>query len=87
MTEVLSQLAENIAKELKTEAPVQLSLWSDPEREQFERNRDSLQARLEEISYEIERETKAIHKKYENPTPRLFPVAVTFLVPNKLAEK
>ncbi|MCP4353427.1 MAG: DEAD/DEAH box helicase family protein [Desulfobacterales bacterium] len=85
ITEVLSQLAENIAKELKAEPPQQLSLWSDPEQEQFERNRGSLQARLEEIPDEIEREIKAVHKRYYNPTPRLFPVAVAFLVPSKLA--
>ncbi len=85
ITEVLSQLAENIAKELKAEPPQQLSLWSDPEQEQFERNRGSLQVRLEEIPNEIEREIKAVHKRYDNPTPRLFPVAVAFLVPSKLA--
>lgn len=87
MTAVLNQLAESIADELGTEAPVQLGLWQDAEREQFERNRSSLQLRLEEIPGEIERETAAIRKRYENPSPRLFPVAVCFLIPERIAVK
>jgi hypothetical protein len=44
-----------------------------------------MRARLKEIPAEIERETAAIQARYANPQARLFPVAVTFLVPEKLA--
>jgi hypothetical protein len=34
---------------------------------------------------ELARETEAIRRRYADPQPRLFPVAVTFLVPEGLA--
>jgi hypothetical protein len=34
---------------------------------------------------ELARETDAIRHRYADPQPRLFPVAVTFLVPEGLA--
>ena len=52
------------------------------EREQFERNRDFLRARTRAIPDEIELETEAIRSRYADPKPRMFPVAVTFLVPD-----
>ncbi len=65
---------------------MQLTLFDDPEREQFERNKLALQSRLKEIPAEIERETAAIKARYVNPQPRMFPVAVTFLVPERMAK-
>jgi hypothetical protein len=62
----------------------QLTLFSTPEREQFERNMNSLKARAEQIPREIEQETSLILKRFENPSARLFPLAVTFLIPQKL---
>lgn len=53
--------------------------------EQFERNVDALRRRLHEIPREIEKETEAIKARFADPQPRMFPVAVTFLVPQKLA--
>jgi ERCC4-related helicase len=55
------------------------------ENEQFERNKDFLRARTKAIPAEIERETAAIKSRYADPQPRMFPVAVTFLVPEKMA--
>ncbi len=55
------------------------------EQEQFERNVDALRHRLQEIPEEIERETEAVKLRFADPQPRLFPVAVTFLVPQKMA--
>jgi len=55
------------------------------EQEQFERNVDALRRRLTEIPKEIEKETEAIRARFANPQPRMFPVAVTFLVPARLA--
>lgn len=60
-------------------------LFDDPERDQFERNKDAMRARAQEIPGEIERETEAIKARFANPQARIFPVAVTFLVPEKLA--
>jgi superfamily II DNA or RNA helicase len=57
------------------------------EREQFERNVDALRRRLEEIPTEIEKETQAIQKRFAEPQHRMFPVAVTFLVPARMARE
>ena len=54
------------------------------EQEQFERNVDALRRRLGEIPGEIEKETAAIRARFADPQPRMFPVAVTFLVPSRL---
>jgi hypothetical protein len=56
------------------------------ENEQFERNKDFLRARTKAIPAEIERETAAIKARHADPQPRMFPVAVTFLVPEKMAK-
>jgi SNF2 family DNA or RNA helicase len=55
------------------------------EREQFERNVDSLRARIRAIPGEIEHEIEAIKARFADPQPRMFPVAVTYLVPEILA--
>jgi hypothetical protein len=44
-----------------------------------------LQARADAIPAEIEQETAAIRERFAEPQPRLFPVAVTFLVPERFA--
>ena len=85
MTATLTELAERIRLELKEDSDEQLLLWTEPEKEQLRLNRQSLQDRLTRIPVEIERETEAIRQRYANPTPRLFPVAVTFLVPRRIA--
>ena len=50
------------------------------------RDRDlaALRRRLDEIPGEIERESAHLRDRYKNPTARLFPVAVTYLIPRKL---
>ena len=65
---------------------MQRTLFDDPEREQFERNKLALQSRVKEIPDEIERETEAIKARYADPQPRMFPVAVTFLVPERMVK-
>jgi len=59
--------------------------WGDEERHQLERNMTALRARVLEIPGEIKRETEAIKKRFADPQPRMFPVSVTFLVPEKMA--
>ena len=55
------------------------------EEEQFKRNADALRARLQAIPEEIKEETKEIEARFANPQPRMFPVAVTFLMPERMA--
>lgn len=80
LTKVLQELARTLQEELKSEPPLQLLLFSDQEKDQLARDRDSLQARLDAIPAEITRETAAIRRRYAEPTPRMFPVAVEWVV-------
>jgi hypothetical protein len=45
---------------------------------------NSLKARAAQIPQEIEQETALVRKRFANPTARLFPLTVMFLVPQKL---
>jgi hypothetical protein len=83
MRSILSELQAGIRSQLADVKP-QLELFSIPEREQFERDRGALERRLAEIPGEIEREEAAIRTRYAKPSPRLFPVSVTYLVPERL---
>jgi hypothetical protein len=87
MRTILEELESSIWAELEEAEQPQLELFSTPEREQFERNKGALWERLESIPDEIERETQAIRARYADPTPRLFPVAVTYLIPRKIARE
>jgi len=84
ITSILTELKKSIEAELKDPEYNQVSLFDDPEMERFERNKDALRARVKEIPEEIERETKAIRARFADPQARMFPVAVTFLVPEKM---
>ncbi len=85
ITAVLTDLRDTIGAELRRitgEEGGQLAFdFNNEEREQFERNAEALQRRLDEIPDEIELETEAVRARYISPTPRLFPAAVEFLVP------
>jgi DNA anti-recombination protein RmuC len=85
ITAILTELRESILKELDEPEFKQLELFSNTEKEQFERNVNSLKLRVEQIPGEIEREVAAIQARFANPTPRLFPLAVIYLIPQKLA--
>lgn len=86
ITAILTELKRAIEVELHEPAVTQLMLpmFSDTERDQFERNAAALRARAAQIPAEIVAETMAIKARYADPQPRLFPVAVTFLVPERL---
>ena len=82
---ILEELQRSIEKEMAdTTKPLQLDLFSNDEREQFERNRQSLELRLKQIPDEISKEKEIIRQRYADPQPRLFPLAIAFLVPPKL---
>ncbi len=85
MRAVMTELAQSIRAQLEAQAPDQLELWEDEEIEQRERNRESLEARLKAIPEEIEREASEITRRYADPTPRVFPVSTTFLVPESFS--
>ena len=80
----MQELAERIGEELDAVNP-QLELFTTPERDQFERDRNALRRRLDELPGEMDREERLIRTRYADPHPRLFPVAVTYLVPAQLA--
>ena len=81
-----TELQKTIQDELdQASDEVQLQLFSTPEKEQFDRNADALRARLRAIPGEIEKETEAIKARFADPQPRMFPVAVTYLVPARMA--
>ncbi len=84
MRAILLELKKAIDTELNDPAYQQLSLFDDLEKDQFERNKDFLRARSKAIPAEIELEMAAIKSRYADPQPRMFPVAVTFLVPERM---
>ncbi len=83
---ILRELEKTIRSQLD-EPETQMEFWTAPEREQLELNMQSLRTRLQQIPAEIERETANLRARYRNPTPRLFPVTVTFLIPKRLANE
>lgn len=84
ITTILAELRNTIQAELDRPIHRQLQLFSTPEREQFERNVDWLRARVRAIPQGIDDETEAIRSRFADPQPRMFPVAVTYLVPARL---
>lgn len=79
--QVLTELKATIEAELKEPDAEQLVLFSAEEREQLRRDIDALRRRLETIPEDIEIETEAIRRRFADPEPRLFPAAVTILLP------
>jgi SNF2 family DNA or RNA helicase len=80
---VLGELDTMIRRELGQPEYQQLSLFTSSEREQYNRNVQALRLRLAQIPEEMEKEIAATRRRYADPQPRLFPVAVTFLVPER----
>jgi superfamily II DNA or RNA helicase len=84
ITAVLTELRQQIINELNEPEVEQMELFSSTEKEQLERNLSSLRLRVEQIPQEIEQEVAVIRARFVEPTPRLFPLAVAYLVPQKL---
>ena len=80
---ILKELARAIEAELDEPDVQQLDLPGFNEEDRGI-HRNALIARLGEIPDEIEREKAAIQKRFASPQTRLFPVAITFLVPQRL---
>jgi hypothetical protein len=82
----LNELAATIRREALGEHGEQLQLITGLEldaadRRQVERDVHALRARLDAIPGEIALEQEAISRRYASPTHRLFPAAVSLLVP------
>jgi hypothetical protein len=88
---VLEELKRTISAELvelekpNPQLPLPFEEFNAAEREQYRRNIDALRLRLDQIPGELVQETKGIAARYADPQARLFPVAVMFLVPSRLA--
>jgi superfamily II DNA or RNA helicase len=85
MRAILDELRRSIEAELEQPSVAQLELFSDVERQEREHNYAALRRRLQQIDLELEQELELIRHRFENPQPRLFPVALTFLIPEHLA--
>lgn len=83
---VLTELARTIEAELRD--PKQFAFDFDrldkAERSQVEHDLDALRARVAAIPDEIEAEVAEIQRRYSRRTVRLFPAALTFIVPRRL---
>jgi hypothetical protein len=60
--------------------------FSELGKEQYGRNKDAMRARLRETPDKIKRETEAIAARFAETQARMFPVAVMYLVPERLAK-
>lgn len=84
---ILGELKASVEAQLEQASqPEQLTMWGDTERDQLKRNLNALRARVESIPDEIERESDVIRARYSNIEARVFPVALTFVVPEGLSQ-
>lgn len=84
-TAVLTELRRSIEATLAEPDHEQLELFSVEERRQLTRDTEALRRRLDAIPADIAAEVEAIQARYADPVPRLFPAAVTLVVPRSLA--
>jgi superfamily II DNA or RNA helicase len=83
---IMTELQRSIQAELERKDGPQLLLelgGDEPGQQQRERDLAALRRRVKEIPAEIERESDHIRSRFTNPSARLFPVAVTWLIPRK----
>lgn len=82
---ILDDLYHTIKAQLDEPEGEQFALWTTEEQDQLRRNLGGLRARLHALPAEMEAECEVIRARYASPDARLFPVAVTFLVPGSMA--
>jgi hypothetical protein len=86
ITTVMTELQRAIQAELERKDGPQMLLdlgGDEPGKQQRERDLSALRRRLNEIPEEIQRESEHIRSRFAAPTARLFPVAVTWLIPRR----
>ena len=82
----MTELQRAIQAELERKDGPQLTLdlsGDEPGKQQYEHDLAALRNRLKEIPGEMDRESSYIRSRFANPSDRLFPVAVTWLIPRK----
>jgi len=84
MGEELVASIERRLEDLKKPTYIQQSFegLDDEERQQFELDVESLERRIAEIPVEIDRHREVLVARYEATDTRVFPVALTFVVPD-----
>ena len=90
ITRVLTDLRSTIdaqLRQLEDDSPQLTFDFNLDERAQLDRDVSALRRRIDAIPGEIEREVAAIGRRYAEPVPRLFPAAITFLVPPAAAHR
>jgi len=87
VADILNELKASIELLLESEEyeQLRLKLDDDDERAQLRFDEDKLRRRVIEIPDEIEREAAAVRKRFEDPEPRMFPAALTLVIPERLA--
>ena len=83
---IMTELRKSIQDELESRDNPQLMLdlgGDEAGTQQRERDLAALRRRFNEIPAEIEREAEHIRSRFRNPSARLFPVAVTWLIPRR----
>ena len=83
---IMTELQRSIQAELDSKDGPQMLLdlgGDELGKQQRERDLSALRRRVNEIPGEIERESEHIRSRFADPSARLFPVAVTWLVPRK----
>lgn len=84
ITAVLTELQKAITEELAARGDHQMEFaWTQSEKEQRERDLNSLRRRLAQIPDEIKRETEHLRSRFRKPHAQLFPIAITYLVPRR----
>ena len=88
LNEILDDLENAIKKKLnesnEESSKQRLFEFAKEEQDQFHKDMEALENRLKRIPQERIDETAAIDNRYDNLVPRTFPVAVVFLVPERM---
>jgi len=83
---ILTELKNTIEAELKEPEFRQLTFgFSEAEQQQVNRDIAALEERAQQIDDEIKQEQERIQQRFADPQARIFPVAVTYLVPAHMA--
>jgi hypothetical protein len=81
---IMTELQRAIQEELgRKDGPQMLLDLGGEERAQRDRDLAALRRRLNEIPAEIESESAHLRERYRSPSARLFPVAISYIIPRR----
>jgi superfamily II DNA or RNA helicase len=78
---IFAELKKQIETELGDRKSVQLEMFTSPEQAQWDRDAESLHDELKRIPDRLRAEQAELRRRFRDPKPWSFPVAVAFLVP------